>query len=141
LLELPTGQILFTDYSKAVEIFTPSGTYNSAWAPTIASYPTTVTHGHTNYSISGLRFAGMSQGAAYGDDYQSATNYALVRLTNNATHHVFYAKTHGQNSYQVQSVSTQSTNFDVPSTIELGSTKLEVVVNGIPSASKTITVN
>jgi hypothetical protein len=141
MLELPTGQILFTDYSKAVEIFTPSGTYNSAWAPTIASYPTIVTHGHTNYSISGLRFAGMSQGAAYGDDYQSATNYALVRLTNNTTHHVFYAKTHGQNSYQVQSVSTQSTNFDVPSTIELGSTKLEVVVNGIPSASKTITVN
>lgn len=141
LLLLPTGQILFTDYSTDVELFNPAGTYMAAWQPTITSAPSTVTHGHTNYSISGLRFAGMSQGAAYGDDYQSATNYALVRLTNVATHHVFYAKTHGQSSYQVQSTSTQSTLFDVPATIELGSTTLEVVVNGIPSAKKTITVN
>ena len=141
LLNLPTGQILFTDYSTTVELFNPAGTYMTAWQPTITSSPSVVTHGHTNYSISGLRFAGMSQGAAYGDDYQSATNYALVRLTNVATHHVFYAKTHGQSSYQVQSASTQSTLFDVPATIELGSTTLEVVVNGIPSVKKTITVN
>ena len=141
LLVLPTGSILFTDYSTDVELFHPAGTYMAAWQPTITSAPSTVTHGHTNYSISGLRFAGMSQGAAYGDDYQSATNYALVRLTNVATKHVFYAKTHGQSSYQVQSASTQSTLFDVPPTTELGSTTLEVVVNGIPSAKKTITVN
>ncbi len=95
----------------------------------------------SNYTVSGLRYAGMSQGAAYGDDYQSSTNYALVRITNNATHHVKYCKTHNQSSYQVQSAATQSTKFNVPAGIELGASTLEVVVNGIPSVKKNITVN
>jgi len=140
-LILPTGKIMFTDYSTDVELFGSSGTFNAAWRPTITTAPSTVTHGVANYTVSGLRFAGMSQGAAYGDDYQSATNYALVRLTNLGTGHVFYAKTHNQSSYQVQSATTQSTMFDVPSNTELGPTTLEVVTNGIPSLKKTITVN
>ena len=37
----------------------------------------------------------MSSGAAYGDDAQAGTNFPLVRIVNNATHHVFYAKTSG----------------------------------------------
>jgi hypothetical protein len=141
MLVLPTGKILFTDYSTDVELFGSAGTFNAAWRPTITSFPATVTHGHTNYTVMGLRFSGMSQGAAYGDDYQSATNYALVRLTNVGTKHVFYARTHNQNSYQVQSATTQSTMFDVPSNTELGPTTLEVVTNGIPSVKQTITVN
>jgi hypothetical protein len=36
---------------------------------------------------------GLSQAAAFGDEYQTATNYPLVRITNPATGHVFYAKT------------------------------------------------
>ncbi len=83
MLVLPSGQILFTDYSRDVEIYTPTdGSYDPSWAPQIANasccffrlYTT-----HTN-KWSGIRFNGMSQGAAYGDDYQSATNYPLVRL-------------------------------------------------------------
>ena len=141
LLILPTGQILFTDYTTRVALFNPAGTFQTAWRPTISAFPATVTHGVKNYSISGLRFAGVSQGSAYGDDYQSATNYALVRLTNQATNHVFYAKTHSQTNFQVQSAVTQTTQFDVPAGIELGATTLQVVVNGIPSGKKTITVN
>jgi len=37
MLVLPTGQVLFTDFSNDIEIYTPSGTYNSAWAPAIKS--------------------------------------------------------------------------------------------------------
>src|SRR6058998_1552002 len=37
LLVLPTGQILFTDFSTDVEVYTPAGTYDAKWAPTISS--------------------------------------------------------------------------------------------------------
>ena len=65
-------------------------------------------------TLYGFRLAGMSEGGAYGDDYQPSTNYALVRLTNNATGHVFYCRTHNPSSYAVQSPSLQYTKFDVP---------------------------
>ncbi len=138
MLPLPTGQIMFTDWNE-VDIFTPSGTYNPAWAPQVLLSSTIVTRGTTN-TLHGYRLAGVSQGGAYGDDYQPTTNYALVRLTNQATHHVFYCRTHNPSSYQVQSSALQSTKFDVPAGIETGPSTLEAVTNGIPSAPVTVTV-
>ncbi len=140
LLALPSGQIMLTDYSTDVELFNPSGNYNSAWAPQITVFPSTVTHG-LSYAVKGYRFAGMSQGGAYGDDYQPYTNYALVRITNNSTGHVVYCRTHNPTSYAVQFKGIQATHFDVPKTIELGPSTLEVVTNGIPSTSVALTVN
>ena len=137
LLALPTGQILLADYSTDVELYNPSGTYDSAWAPQVTKVPTTLTHGKT-YTAKGIRFAGVSQGSAYGDDYQAYTNYALVRITNTSSHHVFYCKTHKPSSYALQSSAAQSTHFDVPVGIELGPSKLEVVTNGIPSAGVSV---
>src|SRR5215467_16022058 len=87
MLVLPTGQILFTDFFF-VSVYNPTGSHNPAWAPRIQSAPARVSPGGS-YVISGHLFNGMSQGAAYGDDQQSATNYPLVRITNNATGHVF----------------------------------------------------
>ena len=43
--------------------------------------------------VKGTQFSGLTNGAAYGDDFQDSTNYALVRITNTATKHVVYAKT------------------------------------------------
>ena len=141
MLELPSGQVLFTDGSDNVEIYTPSGSYNSAWAPVITNVPSTLTHGQT-YSISGLRFNGLSQGAAYGDDAQMATNYPLVRITNNSTGHVVYCRTHGHSTMAVATGNrTVSTNFDVPSSIGTGASTIEVVANGIPSSPVSVTVN
>ena len=140
LLVLPTGQIMLTDYSTDVELFNSKGSYNAAWAPAITTFPATVTHGLT-YAIQGHRFAGMSQGGAYGDDYQPYTNYALVRIKNTSTGHVFYCRTHNPSSYAVQSTALQTTHFDVPKTIELGPSTLVVVTNGIPSSPVQITVD
>jgi len=39
MLILPTGQILFTDFSNDIEIYTSTGTYNPAWAPRIDPRP------------------------------------------------------------------------------------------------------
>jgi len=136
---LPTGQILFTDFFF-VSVYNPSGTYNPAWAPTIQSAPTHVRPGGS-YLISGFRFNGMSEGAAYGDDQQSSTNFPLVRITNNRTRHVFYSRTHDHSSMAVASSDLVSTHFDVPVTEERGPSQLVVVANGIPSAAIAITVD
>jgi hypothetical protein len=137
LLVLPTGQVLV----GGTEVYNPTGTYQAAWAPTITSVTTTVTRGST-YKISGTQFNGLSQAAAFGDEFETATNYPLVRITNNSTGHVFYAKTHNHSTMGVATGSAiVSTNFDVPATMETGASSLVVVANGIPSAPVSVTVN
>jgi len=139
-LQLPTGQLLFTDFSSDMDVFTPGGTSSPSWAPTIASAPRSVIRGET-YTVSGTQFNGLSQGATYGDDYQSSTNYPLVRLVNRATGHVFYCRTHDHSSMGVATGSTRvSTRFDVPADAEAGASDLVVVANGIPSAPVKVTV-
>lgn len=141
LLVLPTGQVMFTDFSTNVEVFTPAGTYNPAWAPTISSAPTSVTRGKT-YTAYGTQFNGLSQASAYGDDFQNATNYPLVRIVNASTGHVFYCRTHNHSTMAVATGSkTVSTHFDVPATAETGLSQLFVVANGIPSSPYWITVH
>ncbi len=90
--------------------------------------------------ISGTLFNGVSQGAAYGDDAQAATNFPLVRITNRATGHVFYSRTHDPSSMAVANSGLVSTHFDVPADQERGMSILEVVANGIPSRAVTIKV-
>ncbi|MGA8432690.1 MAG: hypothetical protein WB729_22880 [Candidatus Sulfotelmatobacter sp.] len=138
---LPTGQVLFTDFSTSVEIYTPSGTYQAAWRPTITSVAATLTHGSVNNAISGTQLNGLSQGAAYGDDNQSATNFPLVRITDSASH-VVYCKSHTFSTMGVATGSTVvSAQFDIPSTIAIGVASLVVVANGIPSVAKSVTIN
>jgi hypothetical protein len=141
MLVLPTGQVLFTDGSSDVEIYTPTGTYNFVWQPGINSYPANITVGASWYQILGTQLNGLSQGAMYGDDAQSATNYPLVRITNNSTGHVFYAFTHNHSTMAVQTGGVQeSTLFDPPLNLERGPSTLVVVTNGIPSAPVQINV-
>lgn len=140
MLILPTGQILLTDFSNDIELFTSRGESDDDWAPRIDKAPDTVSPGGS-YVISGHRFNGMSQGAAYGDDVQAATNYPLVRIINRATGHVFYSRTHDHSSMAVASDRRVSTHFDVPSNQELGPSDLVVVVNGIPSCAVRVDVH
>ena len=133
---LPTGQVLI----GGSEVYTSTGTYQSSWQPTITSFPSSVSPGST-YQISGTQFNGLSQANAFGDEYQTSTNYPLVRITNNGTGHVFYARTHDHSTMGVATGNqTVSTNFDVPSGIETGASSLVVVANGIPSAPVSLTV-
>jgi hypothetical protein len=141
LLVLPTGQILSTDQSGDVEIYTPGNTsFKKKYRPEISECPKSINPGST-YKISGVKFNGMNTGANYGDDYQGSTNYPLVRITNNATNHVFYAITHNHSSMAVASTACVYTYFDVPIGIESGCYTLEVVANGIPSEPFNIQVS
>ena len=136
---LPSGQILFTDFSNDIEIFTPTPGYQPQWAPLVFSAPFLLSRGNS-YQISGIRFNGMSQGAFYGDDVQGATNYPLVRLTNLIDGHVRYGRTHDHSSMAVAFNGLVSTHFDVPANQELGPSQLVVVANGIPSQPVSINV-
>ncbi len=136
LIDLPTGQVLVAG-SYA---YTSTGKYQSSWAPKITSFPATVARGST-YKISGQQFNGLSQAASFGDEFTTATNYPLIRITNQSTGHVFYAKTHGHSTMGVATGKTKvSTNFDVPAGMETGASTLVVVANGIPSKAVNITV-
>src|SRR5262249_14129695 len=119
-LTLPTGQILAVEtYTSTIQIFTPSGTYQAAWQPVVTSAPSCVVP-ETSYVVSGKQLNGLSQAANYGDDQQAATNYPLVRIVNNSTGHVFYARTSGHSTMTVAPNAPGSTNFKVAKDTELG---------------------
>lgn len=139
-LTLPTGELLFTNQSSAMYLYTSQGTANSAWYPTITKSPATVRSG-ASYSISGTLFNGMSGASAYGDDEQNYTNYPQIRITNNKTGNVFYCREFNPSTYAVQTGSTiVSTNFQVPKTIDQGAGTIQVVCNGLASAPVAISV-
>jgi hypothetical protein len=133
-LILPTGEILVNDTNDAngAMVYTSGGGYQDDWRPEIASVSSTLRAG-SSYQLTGELLNGLSQGSFYGDDFQSATNYPLVRITNLATRHVVYARTHDHSSMAVAKRTASSTEVDIPSRIETGPSRLEVVTNGIPS--------
>lgn len=139
LLPLPNGQVLVT--GGLTWIYDGTGSGNPAWAPTITAAPATVARGST-YAISGTQFNGLSQAAAFGDELNAATNYPLIRITNQASGHVIYARTHGHSTMGVATgASIVSTSFDVPANAETGESSLVVVANGIASNPVTVLVN
>jgi hypothetical protein len=137
MLALPTGEILYTDFGN-VWVFQPQGKPNAAWLPRILSAPSTV-HRGKSYAVSGLNLNGFTQGAAYGDDAQAATNYPLVRFTNRVTGNVYYERTHDHSTMAIAYTGPASTIFDVSSQTETGLNDMEIVANGI--ASDPVTVN
>jgi hypothetical protein len=139
MLILPTGEILWTDLSGNAWVYSSIGAPSPAWIPVVTSAITNIGRGKT-YRIFGRNFNGFSQGAAYGDDAQAATNYPLVRITNRATGHVFYARTHDHSTMAVAFSGTASTQYDVPANTEKGPSDLVVVANGIPSGPIAVNV-
>ncbi|HVC31461.1 MAG TPA: hypothetical protein VND24_09765 [Steroidobacteraceae bacterium] len=138
-LVLPTGQILLTDFSNDIEIYTPAGGPKPEWSPVVLFTPPVLAPGHT-YPLAGIRLSGMSQGAAYGDDAQAATHFRIVRITNLKTGHVFYGRTHDFSSVAVASHDIAWTRFDVPADQEPGPSTLEVVASGIASEPVTVLI-
>jgi len=141
MVVLPTGQVLYTDFSSTVSIYTPSSlTPCTGCAPHVVTVAATLTHGTTNNRIQGTNFNGMTQGSYYGDDNQASTNWPLVRITD-AAGHVVYCKTHGWLGGVQTGTAHVSALFDIPSTIALGPASLVVVTNGIASNAKSVTIN
>ena len=141
MVVLPTGQVLFTDFSSDVEIYTPASvTPCTGCAPTIATVASTLTHGTKGNKITGTQFNGLTQGSYYGDDNQASTNFPIVRIVD-STGRVVYCKTHNWAGGVATGSKIVSALFDIPSGIGLGNASLVVVTNGIASAPVSVTIN
>jgi hypothetical protein len=146
---LPTGQVLYSDGSKTMSVYTADPVAcppDPGSAPTITNSPAIIVRGNNKtYQVSGTQFNGKSQGASYGNDAQSATNYPLVQLYNPITGDLFYCRTHDHNSMGVPSMGVATgnlivtTNFECPNG-DVGLNLLYVVANGIASQGVAVLV-
>jgi hypothetical protein len=140
LLLLPTGQVLFTNFEKRVEIYTPaSGTINAA-APVISMAAFVIYVGSANNVLFGKQFDGLSQACMYGDDAQQATNYPLLQLVDANSGNVWYARTHDDSSSSIAPNLLEYTKFDLSSKMPAGNYNMTVITNGIASNTVRISV-
>jgi hypothetical protein len=133
MMVLPTGQVLFNDRVGDIEVYNPAGSPSRKWPPSITDVLRILSAGRT-YTLSGKQLNGLTQASAYGDDYQSATNYPLIRITSKATGAVVYARAFGMSSMSVAPGVRSSVKFTLPAGILAGASTLVVVANGLASA-------
>ncbi len=133
MLDLPDGSILFSSAeSQQYYEYVPGGTPLAAGKPTI---DTIINIDCTTYEVTGKLFNGITEGACYGDDWQMATNYPIIRFT--ADTNVYYGRTYNWNRTGVMTGSLPDTAmFTIPDGLPTGSYSVELVVNGNPSAPK-----
>jgi hypothetical protein len=143
LLPLPTGQVLWDNSQSSTEValYTPKGAAKAAWLPVVSSVSNSLSVGSTGNAISGTNFNGFTLGGYYGDDAQAATNYPLVRITNNSTGDVCFGRSYNFSTMGVWTTGTTNAVFDLPNNCETGASKLQVIVNGIASASVSVTLS
>jgi len=133
LMLLPTGEVLHTNGTSAIAIYSPDGAPDPAWKPSITSVVTALHPGWT-YVLHGRQINGLSQAVIYGDEGAMATNYPIVRLTNTNTGEVIYCRTHDHSTMGIQTgAAVHTTNFTVPSSAPYGPYRLCVIANGISS--------
>ncbi len=140
MMVLPTGQVLFNDRIGDIEAYNATGSPQPGWLPAITTVPASLTAG-SSYTLTGKQLNGLTQGAAYGDDYQDATNYPLVRITNTASGTVTYARTSGMTKMSVARGVSSSVTFALPAGTPAGPGTLAVVANGLASAPVSVTVS
>ncbi len=135
MLLLPTGQVLFGCGKRNLQIYTPDGAPDPAWAPRITACATWLRRGKT-YTLSGVQINGRSQAVSYGDDAQMATNYPLVRVRDFLSGNVSYCRTHNHSTMGVATGATQqSTEVTIAWSVRMGRCQLAIVANGIASVS------
>ena len=142
LLPLPNGQVLFTSEQNSIGIYTPDSTENTpqnAWRPTISNFPSTLIAGHS-YTFTGTQLNGLSQSNSYGDDRQAATSFPLVRITDGSGNVSFLPTSNFSTMGVATGGTAQTATVTVPIGTPTGSYTLEVVANGIASASISVTI-
>ena len=136
MLCLPDGNILYASQGNdQYYVYTPTGAPLAAGKPTVNSL---IKLDCDTFLAVGTVFNGITEGAAYGDDWQMSSNYPIVRLTSNDT--VYYCATYNWNSTGVMRGSAaDTTQFVIPNTVPGGTYSLQVVANG--NASDPVSIN
>ena len=133
LLLLPTGQVLYSNCTADLQIFTPGGAPKPHWRPHINHVPKVLRHGHS-HRLRGRQLNGLSQANGYGDDAQMATNYPLVRLKHIGNKKVHFCRTFDHSTMAVATgKKAVHTHFHVPHAVPAGHYELAVIANGIHS--------
>jgi hypothetical protein len=138
MLELPTGEILLDARLGSMYLYEGGGKPQQKWRPIVGSVSMQLAAGRT-YKLTGRQLNGLTQGAAYGDDFQDATNYPLVRITSGSGA-VTYARTFGFSNMSIATGNRSSTRFTLPRSVRNGRSTLQVVTNGIASRGVKVTV-
>ncbi len=131
MLVLPTGQVLLSDDRGRIAVYKPGGSPDPSWRPTIRQIARSSSR---NYILFGTQLNGLSEGAAYGDDNEMASNFPIVRLTDSANR-VSYARTSYWSSTLVATGSSpEGVLFTMPAHDPPGEYSISVIANGIASA-------
>ena len=139
-LPLPNGQIMVGEQG-GFEFYTGTGSPDPSWLPIVTSVSSQTLTRNKNYTISGQQLSGLTQGQQWGDEWEAATNYPLVRIVNNATHHVSYASVFDISSTSIAPKAPSTLSFTLASNIEKGPSKLYVVATGLASTGTPVVVN
>lgn len=136
MLQLPNGNVLFTDGGNQLYVYEPDGSPLASGQPNIYSLSWNL---DGSLLITGDLFNGISAGAAYGDDAQMDSNYPLVRFSNGST--VYYGRTYNWSSTTLQSYGTVSVDVAIPAGVydSQGTWTVQVIANG--NASGGVTFN
>jgi hypothetical protein len=137
MLVLPTGEVLFSDASQQLWIYTPDGAADAASLPVFANV---VYKGRGVFTLHGVRMNGPSAGSGYGDDVESDENYPIVRLQD-STGHVFYATTANWTKTGVGTTVAQETvDFTLQPGMAPGNYSISVIGAGIASRDRCISI-
>ncbi len=131
MLDLPDGTVLFVlQGSNQYYEYTPGSAPLAAGKPNVNNIYRIACD---TFMATGTLFNGISEGAGYGDDWQMASNYPIIRLSSGTT--VKYCRTKNWNSTGLMRGSAPDTTyFALPAGLPVGSYNLEVVANGNPSS-------
>jgi hypothetical protein len=135
MLDLPDGSVLLNTGLLIGGNGVPPFTYQPVGPPLAAGKPSIASvarNGNGSYHLTGTRFNGISQGAAFGDDKQMDSNFPLVRFTDSSGN-VRYGRSYNWSTAAVMTgTNIVSTECQPPA----GSSPqdlIQVVANGIAS--------
>jgi len=129
MLILPTGQLLFSDASPQLWVYTSTGTADPRLLPIITGVKY---NGGGVFTLTGKQLNGQSAGAAYGDDDQMDSNYPIVRMVSGSGR-VYYARTTNWSKISIGLGGAETVNFTLNPRISPGHYALIVSGAGISS--------
>lgn len=133
---LPTGQVLFSDSTNQLYVYTGDGVPKPKLRPVINNI---AYNGGGVFTLTGKQLNGQSAGADYGDDVQMDSNYPILRLVSRAGD-VYYCRTYNWSKVAVgTSKARETVNFTLNSALPAGN--YSAVVSGAGISSFPVFVN
>ena len=139
-LSLPTGQVMVSTMGT-IMLYTSKGSGEAAWSPIVDNLSSNAISPGSIFKITGKQLAGLTQGSYWGDEQQNATNYGLVQITNESTHHVFYARASNYSDTSISPNAPSTFDFQIGKEVENGPSKLRVIASGFASQPVSISVS